>query len=83
MSTKPLVHLVFMDFHMPEMDGYETTRRILQHVPGISIMGLTTSVSPIDHKHALESGMCRIYTKPITSETLAHILTTVEKDLSK
>ena len=77
MLTTPIVHLVIMDLQMPDMNGVETTQHIRQHNSRVVIIGLTVSVSPIDHQHALESGMNQIYTKPLAVETLGQILVSI------
>lgn len=34
-------HIVLMDLNMPELNGIQTTREILQHYPGIRVVALT------------------------------------------
>ncbi len=62
--------LIFMDCHMPEMDGYEATRKIRQLQPhernyNIAIVAMTASAMIGDREKCLTSGMDDYMTKPI------------------
>ena len=48
--------VVVMDLVMPEMDGVETTRRIVAEWPEANVLVLTTFASSDDISHAFESG---------------------------
>lgn len=65
--------LVLMDCYMPEMDGYEATRRI-RALPDarsrIPIIGLTASAFEKNLERCREAGMDEVLTKPTTVETL-------------
>ena len=67
--------LIFMDCHMPVMDGFEATRRIRDdgrdratHVP---IVALTADALVGDRERCLASGMDDYMTKPVSSAQLA------------
>jgi signal transduction histidine kinase/ActR/RegA family two-component response regulator len=67
--------LVFMDCHMPVMDGYEATRRIRAdeqpnggHTP---IVALTADALAGDRERCIASGMDDYLTKPVSSVSLA------------
>ena len=64
--------LIFMDVHMPNMDGYETTRRIRSSgLPGadtIPIVAMTANVFREDVERCLECGMSSHLGKPINAE---------------
>ncbi|HET6346789.1 MAG TPA: response regulator [Myxococcota bacterium] len=64
--------LVLMDCQMPEMDGYETTRRIrVGEVAGrIPIVALTANAMREDEARCFEAGMDSFLSKPIRHETL-------------
>jgi DNA-binding NarL/FixJ family response regulator len=48
--------LVLLDLQMPRMDGVEATRRILQSVPGVRVLVLTTYESDESILRAIEAG---------------------------
>jgi PAS domain S-box-containing protein len=71
---------VLMDCHMPEMDGYETTRRIRVPAtgvrnPAIPIIALTADAMAEDRQRCLSAGMNDYLAKPILSKQLTEILT--------
>ena len=64
-----------MDCQMPEMDGYETTRRIREgeagpHSRAIPIVALTANVLDADHQQCLDAGMNGYLGKPVQIEEL-------------
>ena len=70
--------LILMDCHMPEMDGFETTRRLRQrekatehHMP---VVALTANVTKEDRERCLAAGMDDFLSKPIEQEQLRAIL---------
>ncbi|MEB3264833.1 MAG: ATP-binding protein [Synechococcus sp.] len=70
--------LVFMDVQMPEMDGYEATRRI-RALPGATqprIVAMTAHARPEDRRSCLEAGMDDFLSKPISQEALRRVLET-------
>ncbi|UOQ53178.1 response regulator [Hymenobacter cellulosivorans] len=71
-SSQPF-DAVLMDIQMPEMDGYEATRRLrrLRHLQELPIIGLTASASPADQARALAAGMNETLAKPF-EPTLLH-----------
>jgi CheY-like chemotaxis protein len=64
--------VVLMDIQMPEMDGYEATRRIRAHAWGASlpIIAMTAHALDEERRKALESGMDGHITKPIDPEAM-------------
>ena len=60
-------HLVFMDCHMPVMDGYEATIEIRRTEPParLPIVAVTASVLQEDHDRCHSVGMNQVITKPI------------------
>ena len=68
---------VFMDLQMPEMDGWEATRRIRQlEAPGVRapIVALTANTSDEDRRRCLEAGMNEVLAKPIRRKVLEDVL---------
>ena len=62
--------LIFMDCHMPEMDGFEATRRIRalekeRSLPRIRIVAMTASALPGDRENCFASGMDDYLAKPV------------------
>jgi CheY-like chemotaxis protein len=66
--------IIFMDCQMPEMDGYEATRRIraLESEDGIRswIVALTANAMPDDRENCLKAGMDDYLSKPVRPEDL-------------
>lgn len=67
-------HLIFMDIHMPEMDGYEASKLIRNNDKDVIILGLSANVTSESKKKATMSGMDNYLSKPIKKESLYKIL---------
>ena len=67
--------LVFMDCHMPVMDGYEATRGIRADEQGAGthtpIVALTADSLASDRARCLDAGMDDFLTKPVSSSQLS------------
>ena len=77
--------LVFMDCHMPRMDGYEATRRIRSPESGVKdclipIVAMTANALEGDREKCLEAGMDDYIAKPINQTDIVDI---IEKWLPK
>ena len=72
--------LVFMDCHMPGVDGCEATRRIRRDEPRhgrrTTIVALTADALDSDRERCLAAGMDAFMTKPVSSSQLS---TTIEQ----
>lgn len=66
--------LILMDCMMPEVDGYEATRRIRAAGASIPIIALTASVLAEDRLACLEAGMNDVLSKPVTSEAITDLI---------
>jgi len=66
--------LIFMDIHMPEMDGWEATRIIRQTDKNVVIFGLSANVTTDAINKAIENGMNNYLTKPFKKEHLYKLL---------
>ena len=76
---RPDFDLVLMDCQMPELDGYETTRRIREgeagdHSKKLPIVALTANVLTADRQRCLDAGMDGYLGKPIQLEDLKAVL---------
>ncbi|MDD5297875.1 MAG: PAS domain S-box protein [Rhodocyclaceae bacterium] len=66
--------LVFMDIQMPEMDGFEATRRILELLPDLPVVGQTAHALAEDRERCLAAGMLDHVTKPLDPEILVAVV---------
>jgi signal transduction histidine kinase/CheY-like chemotaxis protein len=78
-SEAPLKYdMIFMDIQMPEMDGYDATRRIraldIPAAKTIPIVAMTANVFKEDVERCLEAGMNSHIGKPIDFEEVMHRL---------
>jgi PAS domain S-box-containing protein len=63
-------HVVLTDIQMPEMDGYQLTRRLAELAPALPVIGVTAHAMPEEEARCLEAGMVARVTKPINAEDL-------------
>ncbi|MCP4107099.1 MAG: response regulator [Desulfobacteraceae bacterium] len=74
--------LIFMDAHMPLMDGFEATKAIRDYEkietvnsqPGTPIVAMTALAMEGDRELCLEAGMDDYISKPIRSQTIFEML---------
>ena len=66
--------IVFMDIQMPEMDGYEATRRLREGGYGNPIVALTSHSMPEERERCLQAGCDDYMTKPIDKMVLLRVL---------
>lgn len=72
-------NLVFMDVHMPEMDGIEATRLIRSLTltalnPSIPIIAMTASAMNSDREECRSAGMNDFVSKPFTIDAIVDII---------
>jgi len=73
--------VVLMDCHMPEMDGYEATRRIRSLGSGASrvrVVAMTANAMQGDREECLNAGMDDYISKPVKLSELQAALEKVE-----
>jgi hypothetical protein len=68
--------IIFMDIHMPEVDGFQAAKQIskqsaLKHIP---IFALTANTEIASHQEYLHSSMHGYINKPVTIEELESVL---------
>ncbi|MDR2731003.1 MAG: response regulator, partial [Treponema sp.] len=77
-ETPDKYDMIFMDIHMPEMDGYEATRRIRElDVPQaktIPIIAMTADVFREDIEKCLAAGMNSHVGKPLDFDNVLDTL---------
>lgn len=69
MSNTP-IHLILMDIKMPEMDGYEATRRIKELRPNVTIIAQSAYTIESEKARALANGCSDFISKPFRQDTL-------------
>jgi signal transduction histidine kinase len=76
---KETFDLIFMDCHMPDMDGFETTEALRQYEKEqqrnpVPIIALTANTSAKIRQKCLTSGMSDYMAKPIKTHTLNNVM---------
>jgi PAS domain S-box-containing protein len=66
--------VVLMDIQMPEMDGYEATRRILELAPDLPVIGQTAHAMLDERRECLAAGMVDHIAKPLDFRVLADMI---------
>jgi signal transduction histidine kinase/CheY-like chemotaxis protein len=70
--------VVLMDCQMPELDGFETTRRLRKtgvvRNPGIPVIALTANALASDREQCLAAGMTDFLSKPVDRSRLEEAL---------
>jgi two-component system, cell cycle response regulator DivK len=71
MAAREKPDLIVMDIQMPEMDGYETARRLKDNhdLSCIPVVGVSSYAMPGDREKAIRSGFTGYIEKPVNPET--------------
>ncbi len=76
----PEISLILMDIKMPEMDGYEASRKIREFNKDVVIIAQTAFALQGDREKALEAGCDDYITKPVRKEEMLEL---IDRHLSK
>jgi len=69
--------LIFMDCHMPELDGFDATREIRSregHTHHTPVIALTATVAEEDRNRCVAAGMDDYVVKPVSERELIRVL---------
>ncbi|MGM0496694.1 MAG: transporter substrate-binding domain-containing protein [Bacteroidota bacterium] len=72
--NKPSIDLVLMDIKMPDMNGYEATKKIKDLRPKLPVIAQTAFASKEDRQKAIEAGCSEYFSKPISSNELKNAI---------
>lgn len=77
-ASQQCYDLIFMDIGLPDMDGYEVTKRIRLQEWNIDapvpIIALTAHVDSENQQHCIEAGMNAVLSKPLVKDTASDML---------
>ncbi|MFA6618298.1 MAG: ATP-binding protein [Candidatus Neomarinimicrobiota bacterium] len=68
------IDIILMDINMPEMNGYEATRKIREFNKKVIIIAQTAYALTGDHKKSLEAGCNAYISKPINKDELMALI---------
>ncbi len=78
LSKSQFFHLIFMDLHMPNINGFEATKAIRENnnpCQQTTIIALTANAMPEEQQQVFDCGMNDILLKPITEKQLLGVFT--------
>ena len=66
--------LILMDMNMPDLDGWEATKKIRENGSCVPIIALTAHAMDGDRERAIEVGCSDYHTKPIEMDKLLELI---------
>ena len=78
LEARPEIGLVLMDMMMPEIDGFEATRRLRAdpRYRELPIIALTAKTMPGDMEATLRAGCNAFVSKPVAQDHLIEVVAT-------
>lgn len=74
MAAKNSYNIVLVDLKMPEMDGFEATKRIRRNLQNIPIIAQTAYATTEDREKAMLAGCDDLIAKPINKDLLIEMI---------
>ena len=76
LEANPDVDLVLMDIMMPELDGYETMRRLrrMPEFERLPVIALTAKAMKGDREKSIDAGASDYVTKPVDTDQLLSLI---------
>ena len=75
--NKSVPDFILMDINMPEIDGIEASKIILESHPDANIIALTANIAPREQQLLNDIGIYRILLKPLNIDKLFALLSTL------
>jgi len=73
-AKEDLFDIIFMDVHMPKMNGYTATKEIKCFNPTIPVIALTAETLDDNKNKIIESGIDSVITKPFVTENFFNVI---------
>ena len=70
----PAINMVLMDIKMPDINGYEATRKIKELRSKLPVIAQTAFASNDERQKAIEAGCSEFFSKPISSNELKNAI---------
>ena len=75
--NRSMPDIILMDINMPDIDGIEASKVILENNPNANIIALTANIAPREQQMLNKIGIDRILLKPLNIEKLYALLSTL------
>jgi len=66
--------MLLSDIQMPDIDGYELTRRVKQLAPELPVIGVTANAMSQEQQQCLDAGMSAYVAKPVDPDQLVETI---------